>query len=561
MLVARAGVVDIVKVHAVVIGRLVRHGVLLVDQRRGVRPAPLQRAAGRGRHGRDHLSAAVHRADLPPRRGRAIERHPNVSPGEGQHAARRAGDDAVLVGDRRAHGQPLEALAAVEERRRLIGKRHAVVGHGKGELRIRDAAVIVDVEALMALAQVDDHLLPRDGGGVAVLRRARRAQVPEAHHGIRRRDRQQDEPFPPGHVQAVIPGMQQPVAQAALAVPRLVLPGALRAALPQAHGRAPQRQAHARPDRQRRRDQLQDAQHIAQPLVGRDQVLKGQHHADIHRRRRAGKHAGGQHAHVACLDVGQQQQRQRRQDVALVHLAAQHEHQLHRHRAGQDQPPSPLPAQVHANAEGKAQRHQRDAQPAVGDPAQHRHGIAHPVAAQQVHQVAGGERGVVVAGERLDVFIHDPQRGRLACGERQHEHRRHQQPQPHADGRRPARLPAPHEVARQRSHAQRRQQTCLRLGQHSQRKRGDRQRPLAHARQQQHAHQHQRQHGVDLPPARPGDHERGVQRHQRRHAQRAALPGCALRRQVDGHSQQHVAGDGHGLEQQLAARRAKRHVK
>ena len=244
-----------------------------------------------------------------------------------------------------------------------------------------------------------------------------------------------------------------------------------------------------------------------------------------------------------------------------MHLAAQHEHQLHRRGAGQKQPFSARSAQVHDDAEGKGEHHQRHAQLSVGDGAQHGLIVGRPVAAQQEHQVAGGERRIGVAGERLYIFIHDPQRRGLIRRERQHDDRRHEDAAQQAQSDGLSRFLLLDRIAQQRRHAQRYQQSRLRLGQHGQREHGNRRLPLAPARQQQQRDQQHGEHRVDLSPARVRDDVRRIQRHQRRHAQRGSSAHDAVRRQEHGQRQQDVAEDGHGLEQHLAAHRAKGEAK
>ena len=156
-------------------------------------------------------------------------------------------------------------------------------------------------------------------------------------------------------------------------------------------------QIHRRPDRQRAGDHLRRAHGVSKPQVRGNQVLKGEHRADVRRRGRRAQKAGRQHADVAVHRIGEQQQHQRGQHVALVHLAAEGENQQKRRARGKQQGPPALALHVDEDAEGKGRDHQRHAQRAVGHGAKDHRRSRHPVAAQQEHEVAGGERRIVVA--------------------------------------------------------------------------------------------------------------------------------------------------------------------
>ena len=180
----------------------------------------------------------------------------------------------------------------------------------------------------MAPAKVDDHALALCGGGVTRLRRRGRAEAIKAHDRIDRRQRKEDGPVRLFHVQPVIPLVQQLIPDAFLSLFGACILCLRFAALfspAQTDGFKSHRQPQAGIDCQARRKQLYSADQIPEPEVGRDQMLERQHRADVHRGSRRSEHRGNQQADIARLDKGEHQQRQRGQNIALVHLAAQSE--------------------------------------------------------------------------------------------------------------------------------------------------------------------------------------------------------------------------------------------
>ena len=184
MLITRARMIDLVKIHTVIIGGLFRHSILLIDQERSIRSAAFQRALGLCAHRLDDTAFPVYGRNLPQRGTRALKRHPHITPGERQHAAGHAGNLPIRIIGRCAHSQPFEALTPVEKRVRLFRISHAVIRRGNGESGVRDAAVIIKVEVLIVLSQVNHHRFALRGGSIARLRRACGAQIPKTHDGI-----------------------------------------------------------------------------------------------------------------------------------------------------------------------------------------------------------------------------------------------------------------------------------------------------------------------------------------------------------------------------------------
>ena len=557
VLVARARVVDFVEVHAVFVGRLLRHGVLFVDQHIRVGRAPFDRAARRdGLHG-DHPPVSIDRRNLPERRARAVKRQADIAPVERNHSAGSARHHAVRVIGRLAKRQPLEALAPVEERAGFRAVAFPVHGCRDGELRIGNPPVIIQVEILLIFAEVEHHRFARRRGDIARLRRFRRAQMPERRDAVCQCQRAHDGEVAPAQVHAVILRMQQLVALALFgragrrSVIRVRRLFRLDSALRQGHRPRPHEKANRRIRRQRRGGELHRAERIPQPRVRRNQIIKRQHHADVHRRGRRGQHGGDQQPDIPRLHKREKEQRQRGQDIAFVHLRAQRKDQLHRQRGGEEQA-APAPAHgIDRHARREGERHQHKADLPVGDRADERGRFIHPVAAQQEHQVARRERRVRIAGERRRVFIHQPREDVFAPRKGQHDdkRRRHAAQQAKADGFSAAL--AQTRLFHQRRHAQRREQPRLRLGQHGQREERDGDCPSPRARIQQHQHQQQRQHGVNLPPAARGHDERRVQRQQRGHGQRRAFAQLFFGPFEADRRQREIAGNRHELHQPL----------
>ena len=199
--------------------------------------------------------------------------------------------------------------------------------------------------------------------------------------------------------------------------------------------------------------------------------------------------------------------------------------------------------EINRHARREREHHQRQTNLAVGNPTDERHGFIHPVATQQEHQVARRKRRVRIAGERRRIFIHQPRENIFAPCKRKHNGQRHRHAAQQAEADRFAALLVQPRFLEQRSHAQRRKQACLRLGQHRKRENRDGDMPFARLRFKQHQHQQQRQHGIDLPPAARSHDERRIQRQQRSHAQRRTLAQPLFGKRKADRRQREIAGN------------------
>ena len=244
-----------------------------------------------------------------------------------------------------------------------------------------------------------------------------------------------------------------------------------------------------------------------------------------------------------------------------MHLHAQHEHHLHRQRRGGNEHAAPLALRIYEDAESERGDHQRHAQRAVGHGTKDDGIPRNPVAAQQEQKIAGGERRVVIARQRFGIFFDQPESACLVHGERQGNRQRHGKACGDAVNHAAYILLFAH-VFDQRRHAQRSEQTRLRLSQHGQRKDRDGDVPLSLPGKEQHDDQQRREHRVNLPPAAACDDKRGACRHERRHAQRRFFAQLLRRRAVEERRQQEVTADRHKLQEHLhlhgAVRKAER---
>ena len=126
MLIPGPRMIDLIKVHAVLVRRLQGHRVRLINEGVRIRRPALPGAGDRSPNGRQNLAVFIHGRHLPQGGACAVKYQFNVSSGEGEHIAAGARGPPIFIQGRPAHGLPLEALAPVKIGHDPFFRRHFV---------------------------------------------------------------------------------------------------------------------------------------------------------------------------------------------------------------------------------------------------------------------------------------------------------------------------------------------------------------------------------------------------------------------------------------------------
>ena len=257
---------------------------------------------------------------------------------------------------------PLEALAFRHIRNVIVRPAFAVLGYGDGEIGVAHLTEVEHRHIVVMFAEVDDDLLIPRRGDPRVLRRFHGAEVRQRHDGVHQRYAQHQQPVTLAPVQGNVLLKGARVARLLLQL----LHGQIRRVL-QRFVRCGYRQAHvaARPhaeecQRHVRRGQ-QHRQHdriiVQVPQRRTEAQAVIQHNAFVDECRRAEAQQEHQRPAVALARVRHPQQEQRREQIPLVHLDAEHIQQHKQHAAAQGEVLQFAAADEHGQHHHKRQRH------------------------------------------------------------------------------------------------------------------------------------------------------------------------------------------------------------
>ena len=617
MLIPRAGMIDFIKVGAVIPARLAGECILLVNQRFAV--------AAYQRHGENLLRSRIAEDGLVNRGADILRLDAHIAARQRQWRCAVGAVAAAIVG--LAQIIPLEAVVAIFAAQLGpvgLAPGFTILAYAHDEIAVHavDARHVQHVE-LPGFAQIQHHvlmLIVGVCGSPAGLRGFGRAQVGKGNNSVNHRHTQHQRVIQPNHpgkrfrLQHTAHGSAGPHARLRHILGLFRRRGRKQHVLSlAAYGRA-----HiARPAGQRA---VQRRYRVFQPggiadnaKQRRAQMPAGaaDAHAAIQDNAHVQEHAQAQqykqdiHTAVAFQQAGQRQQHSGREKIALVHHGTHAAQQHQQQRAQQRQVANTAPRQVHQRAQHHGQGNDRPAKGRVAHgteradqprqqqsrsngqigamraiPAeahggkgraaaqahhtqqanQHRRAFlhAHPVLPEQEIQVAGVHRGAGIVGHGAGIQADQPARLGLIDGEGDHHRQRnHRRASQTNQG-----LPHQHAVTiadpfhNQRQQAQRAKHQRLGLHQHRQHINWQRPGPLALNRQHHHQQDAQRHHAVRLSPGSTGNKGKGIQGIQRSHREGGALRNTLAAIGIQHGRRRNIAQDGGHLDQQGSHARA-----